>query len=165
MSQLYPMLTLLLLGFAAVSDCTTRIIRNWISLAILLLFVLYAVSPGINLDVIAHILLAGGLFLLLFAGFAFNKVGGGDVKLATVTMLWAGPAAAGDFLMVTALVGGLLALIVIIPQARLMQQWMLAPVLRLIDRAEPFPTHTVPYGIAIAAGGCVALYGRYVSGN
>jgi|SRR5690606_34462056 len=165
MSDIYPVLTLLLLFIAAMTDLTARIIRNWVSLAILLLFVLYAASPARDVDVLPHLFAAVVLFLLLFVGFAFGKIGGGDVKLASVTMLWAGPGAAADFLFVTALAGGALALLVISPQAQCLTALLAAPLHRFVRAPAPALASTVPYGVAIAAGGGVALYGRYLAGG
>src|SRR5690606_16862211 len=118
MSILYPILALLLLIYAAVTDLATRTIRNWVSLAIALLFILYAASPSAEVDIFKHMMVAGALFVILVIGFACRKVGGGDVKLASVTMLWAGPGAAVEFLVIMALTGGLLALAALSPQVR-----------------------------------------------
>jgi len=106
MTEYYPIFAIPLLWLAAWTDLTRRLIRNWISIALLLLFVLFAFFTTQPLDVAGHMLWAAGLFAVMFIGFCFGKVGGGDVKLATVTMLWAGPEMGPVFLVVTALTGG-----------------------------------------------------------
>ena len=164
MTAIYPLLAIFLLWLGAYTDFTRRIIRNWLSLAILLLFVLYAVFSKNPIEPAAHVLWAAGLFALMLAGFAAGKVGGGDVKLASVTMLWAGPEAGPAFLIITALAGGVLALFIVIPAMRMIQDWALAPFSRYMDPAAALSAKSVPYGVAIAAGGTVALYGRYLAG-
>ena len=83
MTAYYPIIAILLLWLAAWTDLTRRIIRNWISIALLLLFVLYAFFTALPIDVAGHVLWAMGLFAVMFIGFFFGKVGGSDVKLAT----------------------------------------------------------------------------------
>ena len=162
MSSIYPILAILLLWLAAYTDLTRRLIRNWISLALMLLFVLYAAFPASPLEILDHILWAGVLFVLLLAGFIFGKVGGGDVKLATVVMLWAGPKMGMEFLIITALCGGLLALFIVMPALRMMREWALSPLIKSGLMTEEGAAPTVPYGMAIAMGGTVALYGLYL---
>lgn len=164
MSFIYPILTILLLWLAAYTDLTRRLIRNWISVALMLLFILYAAFPVIPLDIVHHVIWAGALFALLLAGFALSKVGGGDVKLATVVMLWVGPKAGPDFLIITALCGGILALFIIMPVLSLMREWAIVPLLKTGMVSEEGASPTVPYGVAIAAGGTVALYNTYLNG-
>ena len=165
MTAYYPIIAILLLWLAAWTDLTRRIIRNWISIALLLLFVLYAFFTAQPLDVAGHVLWAMGLFAVMFIGFFFGKVGGGDVKLATVTMLWVGPDMGPAFLLVTALSGGLLALVMISPPLRLLSEWAFAPITKRLASPEPAYAASVPYGVAIATGGTAALYTSYLSGG
>ncbi|MEX1035656.1 MAG: prepilin peptidase [Sneathiella sp.] len=163
MTAYYPIIAVLLLWLAAWTDLTRRIIRNWISVALLLLFVFFAFFSAYPLDIAGHALWAGGLFAVMFIGFFFGKVGGGDVKLATVTMLWVGPGMAPLFLVVTALSGGILALVMISPQLRLLSEWAFAPITKHMAQPEPAYAASVPYGVAIAAGGTAALYASYLN--
>jgi prepilin peptidase CpaA len=140
------------------------LIRNWISVALLLLFILYATFPVIPLDIIDHVIWAVALFALLLIGFVFGKVGGGDVKLATVVMLWIGPKAGPEFFVITALCGGILALFIVMPILSLMREWAIAPFIKTGMVSEEGASPTVPYGVAIAAGGTVALYKTYLNG-
>ncbi|MDF2367182.1 prepilin peptidase [Sneathiella sp.] len=164
MAPIYPILAIIMLWLAAYTDLTRRLIRNWVSLTLLLLFILYAVFPVQPLHIRDHMLWAGGLFVLLLTGFIFGKVGGGDVKLATAVMLWVGPKAGPEFLIITALCGGLLALFIIMPTLRLMREWALTPFLKHGMITDEGAAPTVPYGVAIAAGGTVALYSTYLKG-
>jgi prepilin peptidase CpaA len=102
-----------------------------------------------------------GLLLALAAGgavliggtalFAAGLVGGGDVKLAAAATVWIGARAIPEFLVVTALVGGLLALGILGGRA----------LRRCIGRGRPaMADPTVPYGVAIAAGALWSLAGQ-----
>ncbi len=164
MTAYYPIFAVLLLWLAAWTDLTRRVIRNWISIALLLLFVLFAFFTAQPLDVTGHVLWAAGLFAIMFIGFFFGKVGGGDVKLATVTMLWAGPEMGPVFLVVTALTGGGLAIVMLSPQLRLLSEWAFAPITKHLASPEPAYAASVPYGVAIATGGTAALYASYLNG-
>jgi prepilin peptidase CpaA len=162
MSSIYPILAILLLWLAAYTDLTRRLIRNWISLLLLLLFVLYAAFPPLPIDALSHVFCAIALFAALFAGFIFGKVGGGDVKLATVVMLWVGPKGGLEFLVITALFGGLLALFIVMPTLRLMREWAFSPLLKSGLITEEGAGATVPYGVAITVGGTVTIYSHFI---
>ncbi len=99
---------------------------------------------------VAIIVLAAGITL-----FAFDHMGGGDVKLMSALALWAGPALIFDFLIVMALSGGVMALFMISPLrlgAALMLQRAGEGTLSANLLAEK-----LPYGLAIAIGGLAVL--------
>ena len=73
-------------------------------------------------------------------------LGGGDVKLLAAGALWLGAAALGPFLLATVLAGGVLAV-----------AFLLAGLLR--RRAAGAAAASLPYGIAIAAGGILVSAG------
>jgi prepilin peptidase CpaA len=87
--------------------------------------------------------LAGGTAL-----FAAGLVGGGDVKLAAAVAVWVGTGALSEFLVVTTLAGGLLALAMLPAQL-----WR-----RL--RGHGQAGRGVPYGVAIVAAALWTLAGR-----
>ena len=72
---------------------------------------------------------------LCAALFAARMLGGGDAKLLAALALWVPPAAFAELLLVMALAGGLLAGAMLVTRRRV----------------------SVPYGIAIAAGGLWVL--------
>ena len=93
------------------------------------------------------------------AMFAMGAMGGGDVKLLTVSVLWAGPEYFAPFLLVTVCAGLALALAVAVRTA-----WMgdgtasgggLAATLSGL-RHVPIFKLTIPYGAAVAVGGIYA---------
>lgn len=83
----------LLLCIAAAFDCWKFIIPNAITVALIALFVITALLLPYDMtwrDWLSHVgaavtVLAGGAVL-----FAFNKMGGGDIKLMTAVAFWAG---------------------------------------------------------------------------
>jgi prepilin peptidase CpaA len=137
---------------AAYSDIRHMKIPNRISLFVLASWFLglmffwqgtwhAAVSIGIGVVV----------FCIALSLYAFQIIGGGDAKLVSAVSLWAGPAFISEFLLVTALSGGIVALVAIIVR-RLGNLAAAQPSLQAIvglqeDRIE------LPYGVAIAAGG------------
>ncbi|WP_202526324.1 A24 family peptidase [Sneathiella litorea] len=165
MTPAYPILAILLLWLAAYTDLTRRVIRNWISLALVLLFVLYASFSVHSIDIVGHVIWAGMLFIVLATGFSFGKVGGGDVKLATAVMLWVGPVSGFDFLVITGICGGILALAIVIPIFRMIWEWAFSPFQKYTSVSVESADLSVPYGVAIAMGGTVALFGSFISGN
>lgn len=152
-------MAVLLLWVAACADIATRRIRNWISLSLVILFLPFAALTLHWTDTVAHFLAAAAVFTLFFAGFALRKVGGGDVKLATAVMLWAGPETGLDFLFLMALSGGLLALFFILPLANYGRHWIARHLYGVMPSlADGIADRSVPYGVAIAIGGTFALH-------
>jgi prepilin peptidase CpaA len=131
---------------AATTDAVERRIPNAVSAGLALAGVarlLAALVAGGSLGAAAVDLAAAtAVFLLGAVGFRFGLLGGGDVKLFAAGALWLGAAALPPYLTATALGGGLLAL------------GFLAA--RRLGRLED---PTLPYGIAIAAGGLLTTGG------
>jgi len=143
------LLAALLIG-AGAQDLRTMRIANGFSLAIAGLFVVWAgvelASGRLSLLTLA---LSLGCAVVVFAvgaaGFAVGALGGGDVKLLAAVSLFAGPAGLVDFLVVTAIAGGVLGL-AILAGAPIGHPAVAGP-LRVRLRGG------LPYGPAIAAGG------------
>lgn len=95
--------------------------------------------------IIAAVIFAGSTGL-----FAAGVMGGGDVKLLTATTLWAGPQLALPFLFITALVGGVVSLVVLV-RTKWAKAQETSPNLNSLDTTIEAPK--VPYGLGIAAGG------------
>ncbi len=138
-----------------VSDAVRYTIPNWLNGAILALWlVALLVLPS---DPWWALAAAGLVFAVGIASFALGLMGGGDVKLLVVLTAWVGwglPAL--QFIFMTAMMGGLLVLVVLLLRV------LVPPVLRrgnpervmprLLTRKEP-----VPYGLAIAGAFLWAL--------
>jgi len=149
---LFPALVII----AALTDATSFIIPNRISLLLLAAYVPASLllgrpmaDMGIDLAVGVAALIAG------MAMFAAGWIGGGDAKMFAACALWLGLRGAPSFLMVTAMAGGGLAVLLLNARSASFQtyfagapQWLA----RLVT-----PGGDVPYGIAIAAGALAAF--------
>ena len=101
-----------LVVFAAVTDYQRMQIPNWISLALIGLFVIYAVRLASWSDIGLHVAVGAGVFAAAVVSYAFGIFGGGDVKLLGAVALWAGPEHVVEFAMLTGLLGGVLGVLV-----------------------------------------------------
>lgn len=105
-------------------------------------------GPDISLwqnALVFTVLLAGGTLL-----FSWGKMGGGDVKLMATLGLWCNIPSALNLLLGVFLSGGVLALLIL--GAR-----MFAPAAAARRVVVLRPGSGIPYGVAIAAGGLIAL--------
>lgn len=168
-----------LLALAALIDLRERRIPNWLTGSVAALYPIYVLtSPAPSAWPGA---LAAALAMFLFGLFLFGRklIGGGDVKLIAAMTLWAGLDHLMLFVLVTSLAGGGLALgslwyqrwrgVIGAHMAAL--GWNLAPVgsARHEPAATPEgseaiapspidpPPPTLPYGVAIAAGGLAVI--------
>ena len=143
-----------LLVFAACSDVATMTIPNWVSIVLAALFPVAALVNGMSFaDIGLHLAFGAAVLIVGFILFQFGILGGGDVKLIAAAAVWTGFGAFGDFAMGTALVGGALALVLLITRARVKPGDARPAFVNRLLR----PRGGVPYGVAIAAGGLVAL--------
>ena len=144
-----------LLATSAGWDLASYTIPNFLSAAVLALFVAFAAVAGLAPAVIGIHTLAGLVGLAIgFALFAFGLIGGGDAKLFAVIALWLGFGDLLDFVLMTSVFGGALTIVLIglrnLPMPALLahQSWLL----RLHDAQSG-----IPYGVALSAGALVVL--------
>lgn len=142
---------LLLLG-AAWQDWRTMRIADALPLAIIATYVVWAASSmALGTLSLASATLgsigSGILFSAAMVAFAGRLLGGGDVKLLAAASLFAGPDLMADFLLVTALAGGVLGIAVLAGTS-------IGPILpsSQLNASAP-PLRHLAYGPAIAAGG------------
>lgn len=144
-----------LLVIAAVSDLLTFKIPNWISIGLLGLFVVVAPFAELSWTIIAsHLVLGVVLLLVGMVMFSMNLLGGGDAKLLAAVGLWTGWLALPVYLLWAAIMGGILALTLIMFRKTPLIAGMEATpwIARLHDKQAG-----IPYGIALAAGALIAL--------
>jgi len=134
---------LLLLATAAWSDIASRRIPNWISGALVAVYALGALLAPAATEALGSLAVAGVVFGVASALFAWGKLGGGDVKLLTAVALFAGAGRIAELLLMIALAGGALALALLLPRRFPV---LPAPIQGRLVQAE------LPYGVAIAAG-------------
>ncbi|WP_234680997.1 A24 family peptidase [Bradyrhizobium monzae] len=149
-------LEILLLLHVATIDVATRLIRNEICLALALLGIVSQLPDA--MQVAESLITAAILFLLLFVVYTFGGIGGGDVKLLTALAIGFPPTGAIQLLTITALAGGVLALVHLL--MRLLPYPGLAPAgsslarrVYAIERWRHLRHAPLPYGVAIACGG------------
>ncbi len=151
------LLTLLLR--AAWTDIRHRRIDNHVCVTLVALWPVQLLVSPTPTHPIAALAIALVVFAAAMALWRFGYLGGGDVKLLAAVGLWAGPENAMNFLLVTGLAGGALALALL--WYRHIGWTLLAPIQATVSSLLPSRTAsvtvdqtTLPYGIAIAAGGC-----------
>lgn len=159
MSWIVPItsiLEILLLLYVATVDVATRLISNQICLALATLGIAgqWASSARIAESLIA----AAILFLLLFVIYTRGWIGGGDVKLLTALAVGFPLAGIIQLLTVTALAGGVLALMHLmmrnLPHPRLAPAGSsLVRRVYAVERWRHLRHAPLPYGVAIACGG------------
>jgi prepilin peptidase CpaA len=143
------------MAYAALMDLTTMKIRNGLMLALLVAYPLLAPLAGLSLQEIgSSTAIAFFILIAAFTFFALGWIGGGDAKLATVTVLWLGANHALAYVTYAALLGGALTICllqfrnVVLPAAWQVRPWV----------ARLHATDTgVPYGIALALAGLLVF--------
>ena len=143
----FSLILSLLMVLVMVLDIRHYLIPNTLNLALAALYALAAYFLGLPYGMAlatAAIALFFGLGI-----FTFGLMGGGDVKLLVVLLLWTGwTATSAQFLMLTAAFGGILVVVVLL--ARAVTYAVVRPqsdrnLPRILTRKQP-----VPYGVAIA---------------
>lgn len=132
---------------AGIEDARTRNIADWKSIVIAALAPLWwwanhaSLWPGAAIQ----IGIAALTFGIFAAAFHIGAMGGGDVKLITALSLWLPPAVFVGMLVVMSLAGGVVTLAMLVER-------------RIKRTADGSGGQVeVPYGVAIAAAGLLAL--------
>ena len=140
---------------AAFEDFRRLVIPNLLPIILVALWPVYfAASPSLY-GALAAIGCAAAVFLVGAVLFARGWLGGGDVKLLAAATLWAGPAGTPSLLMLTGVIGGALALFLLMPLGT-----QLAAAARLMLGQPPLHSPRgmmtpVPYGVAIAGAALI----------
>ncbi|MGY4286185.1 prepilin peptidase CpaA [Bradyrhizobium sp. LM2.7] len=149
-------LEILLLLYVATMDVATRLIRNEICLALALLGIGGQLADPTQ--VARSLIVAAILLLLLFVIYQRGKIGGGDVKLLVALAIGLPLTGVIQLLIVTALAGGVLALVHLMMRA--LPYPRLAPAgsslvrrVYAVERWRHLRHAPLPYGVAIACGG------------
>lgn len=135
---------------AAVSDLLTYKIPNKLNLAIGLSFFAYALIAQIDPFEIAHrVIWATVVFFVAAQMFNFGWMGGGDVKMIPMVMLWIPHTLYLELLSVIAIYGGILTIVILVMRAIPMPVFTVG--WAWLDRIHA-QEKKIPYGIAIALG-------------
>jgi len=148
----FPALTIV----AALRDATSYTIPNWISGGLILGFLAATLALGLSPAALGlHVAVGAAALVAGMAMFALGWIGGGDAKLFATAGLWLGWPAAAQFILITAVAGGGLAVALL----GLRSVW-LRPHLQggpaWFGRLAT-PGENVPYGVAIAVGALAAF--------
>lgn len=149
-------LEILLLLYVATIDIATRLIRNEICLALAVLGIAGQLADP--MQVARSLIVAAILLLLLFVIYQRGKIGGGDVKLLVALAIGLPLTGVIQLLTVTALAGGVLALVHLVmralPYPRLVPAGSsLVRRVYAVERWRHLRHAPLPYGVAIACGG------------
>lgn len=143
------------LVWAAFSDLKSMLIPNRLCLILAVAFFPTALLLGLSpMAILQHTGIGFAGLVIGFAAFAFRVIGGGDAKLMAAAALWFDPTGALVFLIYTAIVGGVFTVLLVVARQYLqiytpsMPQW-LQTLLK--------PKGDIPYGVAICAGGFLAI--------
>jgi prepilin peptidase CpaA len=157
------LLAILLLLYVATIDVATRVIPNEICLAVALLGVVGQLANP--MQAAQSLIVAAILFLLLLLLYVKRWIGGGDVKLMAAVAIGLPPIGVIQFLTITALAGGVLALMHV--AMRLLPNPALAPSgssfmrrVYAVERWRHLRHAPLPYGVAIVCGGIWAVLNR-----
>lgn len=148
---------LILLALAAYTDLRSRIIPNGVSIGLVALFALMLLIGAGPAAWPASFGVGAAVFAVGAVLFRFGAIGGGDVKLAGATALWAGPDGLAVLLLITALAGSVLAALALVRRGHAVRHGATAEAV--------LETESVPYGVALAAGGAVVIVARILTGG
>jgi len=162
---LLALLIVVLLALAALTDVATRTMPDTIAIAVGLLGMAVRLLSGPSALALSAAI-ALGLFIVLAVLYARGLMGGGDVKLAAATCLGLSLQSAYSFVIVTAMAGGVLALLHLAARWALRDVRRVAPARRgaslprrvlSVERWRIARHGSLPYGVAIACGGIWAV--------
>ena len=161
-----------LLLWAIISDVKNYILSNKLCLSVTCLYFIFLGALYINgtFPPLSYILYSIGIavviFIILAVLFAFNLIGGGDVKLIPAVALWAGPSLTIKFLLITTICGGIVSLGIIVLKyfkKKHLQPKSSENVNYFMSKSTELENeeNNIPYGIAISIGGLVIAYDLY----
>ena len=151
----------LCLGYAVVSDVRQLIIPNGTCILIAVMFLPTALLAGMEVSSMAwHYAVGAGFLAVGIALFSRNLIGGGDAKLLAAAGVWIGPGDLWAYLGLVAVLGGVLAAVILIAQKNRGR----LPFLNAIPwlRNGEARTQPTPYGIAIGLAAVYLFYGSPV---
>jgi prepilin peptidase CpaA len=144
-------------------DVRTRQIPNELALAIAILGLLRMMLIDSGTEAALTLAATTAVFLTGFFLFWRDVFGGGDIKLIAATALVIGYRDVFRFFIVTSLCGAALALITLVVRKQRPRHWWISRPLSLPSEMVVQPPGappcklSVPYGVAIAAGGVMTL--------
>lgn len=147
---------------AAFEDFRRLTIPNLLPILLCAVWPVYLAAAPSLYGAVAAIGCALAVFSVGAVLFARGWLGGGDVKLLSAATLWAGSAGTPALLMLTGVLGGVLALFLLLPFGNHM-----AAAARGMLGQPPVPTERgfaipVPYGVAIAGAALIVVLSPHI---
>jgi prepilin peptidase CpaA len=145
------------MAVAAFEDFRRLVIPNLLPIVLCALWPVYFAFAPSFYGALTSIGCALAVFLVGAVLFARGWLGGGDVKLLSAATLWAGPAGTPALLMLTGVLGGALALFLLMPfgsQIAMAVRALLGQPSPSTERGLATP---VPYGVAIAGAALIVI--------
>ncbi len=149
------------LVYAALSDIVRFRIPNWLCLSVVSLFVVFGATSGLGaVEFAVRLAQGGGALVLGFALYSMGWFGGGDAKLMAASVPWFGLSQLVDYVLLVAVLGGLLAAVIIlsrkanipIPERLASQNW--------VDNLMA-EKGGIPYGVAISSAGIIMVISTF----
>lgn len=142
------------LVLGAISDIRSMRIGNSIVVALLAAYLAFAMTSEAPLrDELGSVGVALVVFLVGFLMFCRGWIGGGDVKFASVIILWVGSTHVIDFLLYASLLGGALTVMIV----KLRAQPLPTPLSNIHWLANLHAHDRIPYGVALAGAAFLVL--------
>lgn len=141
---------------AMIGDIRKFRITNRLNYSFAACFFVFAILLGMEWKLIlGHLAIGAIAFGVLFALFMFGFIGGGDVKLVGATALWLGGAPMYNYIMISAILGGLVGVLLI--TARFIARKIGLPKKPKWLRGILRRNSHMPYGVALGLGGILAI--------
>ena len=147
-----------LMLLAAFEDLRRLMIPNALTLSLCVLWPLYALATPSLFGLLGSLGCALIVFLVGAVCFSRGYLGGGDVKLLAAATLWAGPAGTPPLLVLTGVLGGMLALFLLMPPGAYVAGLARTKLGPADTPARIGAATPVPYGIAIAAAAMIVIF-------
>jgi prepilin peptidase CpaA len=155
-TALFPLLMIV----AAAWDVLSRRIPNPLVLVLAALFLPFAWVQGMPVsEMLMHLVAGLAVLMAGYVAFALGYLGGGDAKLMGAAALWVGLSGMPQFLVLTVLAGGILALGVLLWSILHYDLYFWSEGLQ---QRLAFVKPSVPYGFAIAAGAILSVPGSWL---
>jgi prepilin peptidase CpaA len=142
---------------AAFEDFRRLVIPNLLPILLCVLWPLYFAAAPSLYGALAAVGCAAAVFIVGAVLFAYGQLGGGDVKLLGAAALWAGPSGTPTLLLLTAVIGGALAIFLLMPGVA----HIVAAARALLSRSPPSVEHglkmKMPYGLAIIGAALIVV--------
>ena len=145
------------MAVAAFEDFRRFVIPNLLPIVLCALWPVYFAFAPSFYGAVSSIGCALAVFLVGAVLFARGWLGGGDVKLLTAAVLWAGPAGTPALLMLTGVLGGALALFLLMPFGSQITMAIRALLGQPVVSTERGMATPVPYGVAIAGAALIVI--------